>query len=156
MKGSLSPGRALLFGALAVAALDGIFAIVFWALRGATPDRVFQGVAAGLLGREAFAGGLATAALGVGIHLFNASVIVAVYHLASRRLTSLARRPVPWGLLYGVLVYLVMTYVVIPLSASPSRPPSLGVVAINFVGHALLVGLPCALFARAAARTSSR
>lgn len=147
----MKPGRAILFGGLVVAALDILYAIVFWHFRGAAPIRVFQGVAAGLLGRDAFEGGPPTAVLGGLLHVFNALVIVAIYHLASRRLTFLARRPVPWGMLYGVLVCLVMTYIVIPLSASPSGPPSMTVLAINLVSHAFLVGLPCALFARAAA-----
>lgn len=153
-RGPLSLGRAILYGGLVVAVLDIVYAIIFWHLRGAAPIRVFQGVAAGLLGRDAFEGGPPTAVLGGLLHLFNALVIVAIYVLASRRLPPLARRPVPWGLLYGVVVCLVMTYVVIPLSASPSGPPSLTVLAINLVHHALFVGLPCAFFARAASERS--
>jgi hypothetical protein len=146
----------MLFGGLVVAGLDILYAIVFWRIRGAAPIKVFQGVAAGLLGREAFEAGVPAAVLGGLLHVFNALVIVAIYHLASRRLTFLARRPVPWGMLYGVGVCLVMTYIVIPLSASPSRLPSLPVLATNLVSHVLLVGLPCALFARAASRERGR
>ncbi len=155
-RGPLTPGRALAFAALAVFVGDGLFATVYWALSGATPDRVFQGVAAGLLGREAFEGGLPTALLGVALHLFNATAIAAIYHLASRRLAFLNRRPVVWGILYGVGVYLVMTYVVIPLSAARSGAFDLRVFSINVAAHIVFVGLPCALLARAAAPGTSR
>ncbi len=148
----LSAGRALVYGALTVALLDIVYAITFWWLqRDVHPMRVFQSVAAGLLGRDAFEGGLPTAVLGGLLHLFNATVIVAVYHLASRRLSLLIRRAVPCGILYGIAVCLVMSYVVIPLSASPAGFPRLWVLGVNLVSHILLVGLPTALFARAAA-----
>ena len=59
-----SLSRALVYGGAAVGVLDGLDAIVFWGLRGASPIRVFQGVAAGLLGRDSFAGGVPTFLLG--------------------------------------------------------------------------------------------
>ena len=68
---SLSPGRANLYGTLVVGALDLIDAIVFFGLRGVRPIRTFQSIAAGLLGRAAFQGGLATALLGAFLHFFT-------------------------------------------------------------------------------------
>lgn len=58
---------------------------------GAHPVRVFQGIAAGVLGRESFNGGLPAALAGAGLHAFIASVGVVVYRLASRKLPALAR-----------------------------------------------------------------
>lgn len=147
----LSTARAILYGGLAVGILDGLYAVVVWALRGVKPGQVFQGVAAGLLGRESFAGGTPTALLGLLLHFFIAFCVAAVYVLASRRLDVLARRPVICGLLYGVLVYLVMTFVVVPLSAARGGVPTLSSFLLNATFHALLVGLPAALFAARAA-----
>ncbi|MGH9309397.1 MAG: hypothetical protein ACRD1U_08495, partial [Vicinamibacterales bacterium] len=111
-------GRALLLGGLAVGILDGLDAIIFFGLRsGATPVRIFQGIASGLVGGPALAGGWATALLGVAIHFFIAFTIVLVYLLASRRLAILTRAPIFWGLVYGIAVYLVMNRIVIPMSA---------------------------------------
>ena len=143
----LSAARAIVYGGLAVGILDGLYAVVVWALRGVKPDRVFQGVAAGLLGRESFEGGLPTALLGLLLHFFIAFCVAAVYVLASRRWDVLTRRPVICGLLYGVLVYLVMTFVVVPLSAARGGVPTLPRFLLNAAAHALLVGLPAALFA---------
>jgi hypothetical protein len=147
---SLSPAQAVLLGTLAVGVLDLIDAMVFFGLRGVTPVRILQSIAAGLLGRDAFRGGPATAALGALLHFFIAFGIVCVYYLVSRRLGILTRHPVLCGLLYGVVVFVIMNRVVIPLSAAATGPMSLPVLVNGLLIHALGVGLPSALFARAA------
>lgn len=109
---------------------------------------IYQSVASGLLGREAFRGGPATAALGFALHFLIATTAAAVYVGASRGLTVLRRRAVACGLAFGVAVYFFMKYIVLPLSAvarlTPFEP-------LAMIGHALFVGLPIALFARRAA-----
>ena len=147
---SLSPAQAVLLGTLTVGVLDLIDALVFFGLRGVTPVRILQSIAAGLLGRDAFRGGPATAALGALLHFFIAFGIVCVYYLVSRRLGILTRHPVLCGLLYGVVVFVIMNRVVIPLSAAATGPMSLPVLVNGLLIHALGVGLPSALFARAA------
>jgi hypothetical protein len=144
--------RAILFGGLAVGVLDGLDAVIAYGLLGAAPHRVFQGVAAGLLGRESFRGGPATAVLGLALHFVIAFAVVAAYVAVSRRLESLWRRPVLWGLVYGVFVFFFMSHVVVPLSAAGSGAFSLPLFLNGVIGHALLVGLPSALAARAAWR----
>lgn len=147
MRGTMKV-RALLYGALAVGVLDLLDALVFFGLRGVSPIRIPQSIAAGLLGRPAFQGGAPTAALGVGLHFVIAFTIVLVYHIASRWLRTLRERPWTWGPLYGILVYLVMNFVVLPLSAA-GAPRLTTVVVINGVLiHMIGVGLPAALSAR--------
>ena len=148
-EGGLSEGRALLWGTLIVGTADIVDAFIFFGLRGTRPVRILQGIASGLLGREAFGGGAATAALGAVLHYFIAFVIVWVFLAASRRLPDLARRPWLYGPLYGLVVYAVMNYVVIPLSLVTVRPKPLAVLANGLLIHMLGVGLPTALIARA-------
>jgi len=145
-----TPARALLLGGLTVGVLDALDALVFFGLRGVPPVRLFQGIASGLLGHSAFAGGMATALLGVLLHFIIAFAIVASYHTAAQRLPGLTLRPWIYGPLYGVLVYAVMNLIVIPLSAIGPRSPSAGVLLNGLLIHALGVGLPAALSARAA------
>jgi len=148
--------RAIVYGTLVVGTLDALDAVVFFGLRsGARPIRIFQSIAAGLLGRASFQGGLGTAALGVCLHFFIAFVIVTIYHVASRRARILTDRPVMFGLLYGVAAYFVMSRIVVPLSAAGGGGwPPLPVLVNGLLIHALGVGLPSALFARAAASRS--
>ncbi len=139
--------RALFVGTLVVGALDLADAFIFFGLRGVSPIRILQSIASGLLGRPAYAGGLRAGALGALLHFFNAFLIVGTYLLLSRRIPRLAERPWLYGPLYGVLVYLVMNQIVIPLSAAVVGLPTLPVVLNGLLIHAVGVGLPSALVA---------
>jgi len=148
--------RAVLIGTLAVAALDMLDCAVFYGLfRGVTLTQCFQGVASGLLGPAAFRGGWSTVLLGGLLHVFNAGAIVSVFVLASRRLPLLARRPIVSGVLYGWVAFVVMTFVVVPLSAAHTMQITLPNILNGFIEHALFVGLPSALAARAAAAAAT-
>lgn len=145
-----SAAAVVALGALTVAVLDGLDAVIFFGLRGVAPGRVFQGIAAGLLGRASFQGGAATIALGVGIHVLVATTVVVTFYVAASRWRVLANHPFLYGPLYGVLVYLFMNRVVIPLSAIGPPRPSLPTLINGVCIHMAGVGLPAALFARAA------
>jgi hypothetical protein len=148
---ALRPGTALLYGTLVVGVLDLLDAVVFFGLRGVAPVAILQSIAAGLLGQAAFEGGFRTALLGWCLHFLIAGIVVLVYLVASRMVQALTRHPFLLGPLYGLAVYLVMNFIVIPLSAAASgsgRP--MAVVVNGLLIHALGVGLPSALFARAA------
>lgn len=149
----MNPRRALLLGALTVGVLDILDAFVFFGFRGVPPLRILQAIASGVVGKDAaVAGGLATAALGLVLHFFIAFLIVLVFYLVSRRVPALTRYPVVLGALYGIVVYFVMTQVVVPMSAihAVRGLPSLPVLVNGLLIHAFGVGIPSALFARAA------
>jgi hypothetical protein len=150
-----SAWRWIALGGLAAGAIDIAFAAGFWYLRaGVPPTRIFQSVAAGLLGRDAaVAGGWSTAALGLVLHFFIAAVVGVVYFAAARYAAALRQRPWIFGALYGVGVYGVMQYVVVPLSrAGGAGRPNLLWDVLSIVVHAVGVGIPVALAARAALR----
>jgi len=140
----------LVAGALVIGTLDAAFAIIFWGMRGVGPIRIFQSIAAGLLGRAAFSGGLRTESLGLALHYFIAFVIVLVYWLAIKILPALAQRTILYGAIYGVCVYLFMNYVVIALSATSRSRFLLSWVAWSIIVHAFLIGVPAVFFARKA------
>jgi len=143
---NFSGAETVVYGGVVVGALDAIDAVVFFGSRGATPVRVFQGIAAGLLGRASLQGGPRTALLGLAIHFLIAFSIVATYYLASRTLPILMRRPVLCGALYGVIVYFFMNRIVIPLSAIGAAAFSLPVFINGILIHILGVGIPASLF----------
>ena len=148
--------RTFLGTALLVGIVDIAWAIAFAYVRsGTAPQRVLQSVAAGWFGRDAaYAGGAGTAAAGLGFHFFNAFVITAIFFAAAASRRWLVRRPAMTGPLYGIAVYLVMNWVVIPLSAIAVWPkPPLASLAGGLFIHVVGVGLPIALGARRAIRT---
>jgi hypothetical protein len=136
-------GAGLLAGTLDIAD-----AILFYGLRGVSAERILQGIAFGLIGRAAFSLGARSALLGLLLHFFIATTVAAIYLLASRRL-PLSRHPWLYGTLYGIAVYLVMNYIVLPLSHVGLRPLPPPVPLINGVAALILcVGIPVALIAR--------
>jgi len=112
---------AILLGGLAAGALDILYAFVAYGplSYGVTPEQVLQSVAAGLIGRDASrAGGVETAALGLGLHMLIATLMAAAYVLPATRFAVLTRQAVLCGLVYGFFLYVAMNYVVVPLSAA--------------------------------------
>jgi len=111
----------ILLGGLIAGALDIIYAfVVYGSLSyGVSPERILQSVAAGWIGREASqAGGMSTAALGLGSHFLIATMMAAVYVLAAQSFKPLTRNPLLWGAVYGLILYVAMNYIVVPLSAA--------------------------------------
>jgi len=145
------PSAYVLLGGLVAGSFDITYACTFWYLkRGVLPSRVFQSVASGLLGDASFTGGWRTAALGLALHYFIATSMAVTYYLFARRWSDLWEKPFVYGPMYGVLLYGIMNYIVVPLSAANPGSRNLLWVLLSIAVHALLIGTPCALFARRA------
>ena len=139
--------RAILTAGLVVGVLDISSALVIWWQRGVGARRGLQGIAAGLLGANAFDGGLVTAGLGLALHFFVAFVVVSIFYLASRRIGFLTIHPVVSGVLYGIGVYIVMFWLVLPTVFSTFRHRLFSEL-LQLAIHICLIGLPCALIVR--------
>jgi hypothetical protein len=144
--------QTVLLAGLTAGVLDITAAIVFYARLGAQTVPMLQGIASGLLGKAAFSGGLATAALGLLCHFFIATSAAGLYYMLSRRVPFLIQHTVVSGALYGVAVYFFMSLVVVPLSAIGPRPFVLGDALVGIAIHVCCVGLPIALVVRRFAR----
>jgi len=140
--------KAIALSCLIAGTLDISDALIFYGLRGISPIRILQGIAVGLIGRGAFTMGARSALLGLLLHYFIATTWATIYIFASRRL-PLSRRPFLWGGLYGLVVYIVMNYVVVPLSRIGPRPTPPPVPLINAIAALVFcIGIPIALIAR--------
>ena len=127
---------------------DGLFASALSiAAYGSTVTRLFQGVAATLLGARAFEGGAPMALVGVLMHFgvaFGWSAVFLV--LTSRSLPVRRVLASQYGLvkvasLYGAFVWVVMSLVVIPLLVHRT-PVITGRWWVQLIGHFPFVGLP--------------
>lgn len=153
---AMSPRRALLLGTLTVGILDIVDALAFFGMRGVPPLRILQAIASGLVGSDAaVAGGVGMAVLGLVLHFLIAFLVVFIFYRASLKVPILTRYPVVFGVLYGVVVYFIMTLVIVPASAIHAirALPSLPVLVNGLLIHAFGVGIPAALFSRAATRS---
>jgi len=151
----MTPKRWVLAGGLVAGTLDIAYACIFWAIKaGVSPQRIFQSVAAGLLGDAAAKGGWPTAILGLALHYFIATSMSVTYYLVSRRWRPLIQYPVLFGGAYGLVLYAVMNFIVVPLSAAGggggAKDPLW--IGLTVAAHVFLVGIPIAVFARMADR----
>lgn len=143
----------ILLAGLTVGTLDLAFASAYWAIHDVPPSRILQVIAGWVLGREAaLSGGWTTVLLGAALHYYLMTAMAAGYVLASRRIPALLQQPLRYGALYGALLYVLMFDVLLPLfSASHTvKPPRVDWQVACFVAYIVFVGIPCALFARAA------
>ena len=111
------------------------------------PLVILRAIASGLLGRAAFAGGLPVSLLGLVLQWAMSLLIAAIFVLAAQRLAWMRQRWVAAGLAYGVVVFVVMEFVVVPLSAA-KNPHFTAVSLLENVLAMLLYGLIIAFFAR--------
>jgi len=139
--------RAIVTAGLVVGVLDISSALAIWWLRGIAVQRGLQGIAAGLLGTKSFEGGLATAGLGLAIHFFVAFVVVSIFYLASRKIQVLTKRPFLSGVSFGIGVYMVMYWIVLP-TAFPTFRHRLSNEVLELAIHICLIGLPTAFIVR--------
>ena len=133
---------------LLVGILDISDAFIFYGIRGVAPTRILQGIASGVLGRTAFGMGSRSALLGLFFHFFIAFSATTAFLLASRKL-PLASHPFLYGSLFGIALYIVMNYVVLPLSKIGMRPTPPFIPLVNGVAALIFcIGIPLALIAR--------
>jgi hypothetical protein len=136
-KRSSKPALAIAVGGVLAGALDLTQAMILFG------KNIPLAIAAGLLGPRAFQGGAAFYVLGVLLHFFIACSAAAVYFAVSRKLTFLTEYPVACGLFFGAAVELVMTLVVLPLSALHAMGPyTYRDLVSGFLVHMVVVGLP--------------
>jgi uncharacterized membrane protein YagU involved in acid resistance len=140
--------RAILAGGALAGGLDllGAFAIS-WP---APPARILRAIAAGVYGpAAAAAGGGDIAAAGLVLHFTIAVGAAAVFVTAARVYPRLLRHPLVVGPLYGLAVFLVMQYVVIPLSAIGRVPGAWTAGTLKVLAvHLVAVGPPIVWAAR--------
>ena len=139
--------RAILTAGLVVGVLDISSAFAIWWQRRVAIQRGLQGIAAGLLGTKSYEGGLATAGLGLAIHFFVAFVVVSIFYLASRKIQVLTKRPFLSGVSFGIGVYMVMYWIVLP-TAFPTFRHRLSNEVLALAIHICLIGLPTSFIVR--------
>lgn len=136
---------AILLGGIIAATIDiGAASLI----NNRSPVFIMQAIAGGLLGRATFQGGAGSAILGALLQEIMGILIATIYIVLSKTVPGLPRRWVMSGLIYGVIVFFVMNYVVVPLSALKALPHFKPVKFAEDMSAMLLFGLIIAFFAR--------
>ena len=144
-----APLQVGLLAGLAAGVVELVAVFVLQGLMGVSATRVLQAIASGLLGASAYKGGNAVAWLGLLIHVAISIVGGVVFALAASRWPVLLERSLVSSVAYGTLVYLLMSRVVLPLSAAAfpvSNEPILVVASV--ASHILAFALPIVMLTR--------
>lgn len=108
-------------------------------------EGILKYIASGLLGASAMQGGPGTAGLGLLFHFVLTTGMATVFLLVALRVPALTLHPWLWGTVYGVLTWVAMVYVVVPLSAVPGwKLPAGWSVVSGLLSHIFYVGVPIA------------
>lgn len=137
--------RPILIATLVAGTLDILSAFAFAGMAGMKPLAVLRFVASGPFGSVPATP--AWAAIGLAVHFAIMACMAAAYMVAASRIPALLRRPILAGLAYGLLLWLLMYWIVLPQRFGMPIPSTSWAIANQLFSHSILVGIPIALVA---------
>ena len=154
MSGTRHPAlTAILWGGFVAGTIDvGAASLI----SGYNPMVILKYIAAGLLGKPSMAGGVSNAVLGLVLQWAMSLIIAAIFVLATRRRIATTRQWPIWGVAYGAIVFFVMNYVVVPLSAIHAVPHFSVFSFVANLAAMLLFGWIVAFYAKAKLTPTAR
>lgn len=141
--------RGILLGGIVAGTIDIGAACL---ITGRSVQFILHTIAGGLLAKAAYSGGMRTALLGLALQEIMGVIIAAIYAVGARLMPLLHRRWIAGGLAYGVIIFFVMNYVVVPLSAWRHVPHFTLPKFLANMAAMLLFGLIVAYFGRRSSR----
>ena len=136
-------GRTIALATLVAGTLDIAFAMTLTLLFGREIPDMLRSVASGPF-KGASEWGTNGAILGLLVHFALMAVMVTVFVAVARQKPDLTASPIKWGVIYGLVTYVVMNLVVVPLRFGNWPPKPLSI-ATQLFAHIVLVGIPIAL-----------
>jgi len=108
--------RYAMLGGAILGCADIVFAWLFWRGKGATVADIFQSIARGIYGKQAAAMGMTSVTIGAACHFLIAICMVLVWLEFVSFKPAFNRKWVIWGAIYGILLYLFMNFVLLPMT----------------------------------------
>ena len=139
--------KSIAVGTLVCGTLDILLAVILTLWRGKEPAAMLRFVASGPF-PDAADWGTNGALLGLATHFALMAIMVAVLVLVVRARPRLLDKPYRTALVYGLITYVVMNLVVVPLRFDAPLPPSMLSIVTQLFAHIVLVGIPATLIAR--------
>lgn len=120
MKKSILPK--ILLAGLIVGSADILSAFLHAYLKnGVTPDRVLRYIASGVFGKKAFiADNTYMIFLGLLFHYVVAFIFTVIFFLIYPNIKRLSTNRILTGIIYGIFMWLAMSFIVLPLSNTPA------------------------------------
>ena len=138
--------RPIVLATLVAGTLDILAAVILSLIFGRGPMTMLRGVASGPF-PPATEWGAPGSVLGLAVHFTLMAIMVTIYMVAADRRPALRAKPLQWGVIYGLITYVAMNLIVVPLRFAGAFPPSLRGVLTQLFCHIVLVGIPIAYIA---------
>jgi hypothetical protein len=139
--------KPILVATLVCGTLDILLAMLLTIWRGKEIGGMLRSVASGPFPSATGMGG-AGAILGLAVHFGLMAIMVGAFMLAVRGRPALLDKPLLWGLVFGLITYVAMNLIVVPLRFPAAWPPSTLSITTQLFAHVVLVGWPTAFIAR--------
>ncbi len=154
---TISLPAAILLSGLIVGTFDAVAASVFsYGFSGASPDRVFRYVASGIFGKEALTGGMSVAVWGLFFHYIVATGWTALFYFLHPIISGLSSSKYLTGIAYGLFIWLMMNFAVVPLSNVPPSVFHFTIrTAVMIMIHMFVIGVPISFMANKYYSTTS-
>lgn len=144
------PWRPFLIGTALIGSADLLFAWSFWASKGVGFVDILHSIARGWYGKASEGMGMSSALVGALSHYMIIFGMLLAYWLAARVHAVFRRHVIALGAAYGLLLYLVMNFIVLPLSAAGMpKFNNVAWVASSIAMH-MLIGVLIAWFVKKA------
>ena len=138
--------RPILLATLVAGTLDICFAAILSMIFGRGPAAMLRSVASGPF-PGASDWGATGSVLGLLTHFVLMGIMATAFVLFARQRPALLEQPIKWGVIYGLVTYVVMNLIVVPLRFGSPLPPTPRAIATQLFAHIVLVGIPIALIA---------
>lgn len=135
--------------------LDAIAASANAATQGVSPVRVWQYVASSLVGPESYERGATTVMIGLLIHFGVALGVATGFYLLARLFPIVIRHAVASGIIYGIVVFFLMSYVIVPMTQVRQGAFSWRGFISGILIHMFIVGLTPALITKRFAKPAA-
>lgn len=138
--------RTIAVATLIAGALDILYAALLSIIYGRGPASMLRFVASGPF-PPATEWGAAGSIVGLIVHFTLMAIMAAAFVLAARTWPMLTARPIQWGIVYGLITYVVMNWLVVPMRFDAPLPPKATAILSQLFAHIALVGIPIAMVA---------
>lgn len=125
---------------LVAGALDLILAVTLTLIRGGEVSAMLRFVASGPF-PAAMDWGAWGSILGVVVHFVLMATMAAAYAVLWKTIQAVREQPLQWGLAYGLLTYVVLDLIVVPLRFPSAWPPKPISILTQMFAHLILVGM---------------
>ncbi|MES3018760.1 MAG: hypothetical protein V4721_13320 [Bacteroidota bacterium] len=119
------------------------------------PSGVFKFIASGIFGIKAFSGGVPMIIAGLIFHYIIALGFTFIFFILYPKIRLVIKNNIFIGITYGIFVWLVMKFLVIPVSNTPPQPFKFTSAAIAMSILIVCIGIPLSFIAARRSRAKN-